>query len=83
MLLISDHSTSMLSRRYTSLGRCSTQTLGTIPRFRSRSRETIKLNNMGDGENIDDDDDDDNNSPSRSSLNQYIFSDKDGERLKK
>ncbi|CAG9540530.1 unnamed protein product [Cercopithifilaria johnstoni] len=77
---ISDYSTSMLSRHYASLGRCSTHTLGTIPRFRSRSRETIKRNNMGDGE---EDDDDDRNSPSRSSLNQYIFSDKDGERLKK
>ncbi|VBB33964.1 unnamed protein product [Acanthocheilonema viteae] len=73
----SDHSTSMLSRHCASLGRCSTHTLGTIPRFRNQSRETIKCNNMDDGE------DDDRNSPSRSSLNQYIFSDKDGERLKK
>lgn len=68
----------MLSRHYASLERCSTHTLGTIPRFHSRSRETIKRSNIGDGE-----DDDGRNSPSRSSLNQYIFSDKDGERLKK
>ncbi|VDK70803.1 unnamed protein product [Onchocerca ochengi] len=75
----SDRSFSIFSRHYaSSLGRGSTHTLGTIPRFRSRSRETIKRNNTGIGEN-----DDDRNSPSRSSLNQYIFSDKDGERLKK
>uniref|UniRef100_A0A0R3S5S9 SAM domain-containing protein n=1 Tax=Elaeophora elaphi TaxID=1147741 RepID=A0A0R3S5S9_9BILA len=75
----SDHSASILSRHYASFERCSTHTLGTIPRFRSRSRETIKHNSTADGE----DDDDSRNSPSRSSLNQYIFSDKDGERLKK
>ncbi|KAK6106981.1 hypothetical protein QQG55_26395 [Brugia pahangi] len=68
----------MLSRHYTSLERhSSTHTLGTIPRFRSRSRETIKRNNNYD------ENDDGRNSPSRSSLNQYIFSDEDGERLKK
>ncbi|VDN93033.1 unnamed protein product [Brugia pahangi] len=71
-------SSSMLSRHYTSLERhSSTHTLGTIPRFRSRSRETIKRNNNYD------ENDDGRNSPSRSSLNQYIFSDEDGERLKK
>uniref|UniRef100_A0A915PZ48 SAM domain-containing protein n=1 Tax=Setaria digitata TaxID=48799 RepID=A0A915PZ48_9BILA len=70
-----NHSSSMLSRQYASLEYGSTHTLGTIPRYRSRSRETIKRNNI--------DDDDGRNSPSRSSLNQYIFSDKDGERLKK
>ncbi|OZC07784.1 hypothetical protein X798_05179 [Onchocerca flexuosa] len=75
----SDRSFSIYSRHcVSSLGRGSTHTLGTIPRFRSRSRETIKRNNTGIDEN-----DDDRNSPSRSSLNQYIFSDKDGERLKK
>ncbi|VDK84768.1 unnamed protein product [Litomosoides sigmodontis] len=96
----SDRSTSMLPRRYASLGLCSTHTLGTIPRLCSRSRETIKLDDVAVGENnddddgddddddddaaaADDDDDDGHNSPSRSSLNQYIFSDKDGERLKK
>uniref|UniRef100_A0AAF5Q3R0 SAM domain-containing protein n=1 Tax=Wuchereria bancrofti TaxID=6293 RepID=A0AAF5Q3R0_WUCBA len=70
-----NQSSSMLSRQLER--HSSTHTLGTIPRFRSRSRETIKRNNNFD------ENDDGRNSPSRSSLNQYIFSDKDGERLKK
>lgn len=79
-LSILDYSASIFSRQDASLGRGSTQTLGTIPRNRSQSRETIRRNDTDDDEV---EDDNSRNSPSRSSLNQFIFSGKDGERLKK
>ncbi|VDN02168.1 unnamed protein product [Thelazia callipaeda] len=72
----SDYSPSMRLRYYSSLERASTYTLGTMPRYRSKSRETIKCKDLYD-------DDDGRSSPSRLSLNQYTFSIKDGERLKK